>query len=53
MPEKKKDDKDAIKPDKCILFLEKPWSYLTVDLILYAPNVANRGFWRMVPTIAL
>ena len=25
----------------------------SVDLIFYAPNVANLGFWRIVPTIAL
>ena len=24
----------------------------SVDLIFYAPNVANLGFWRIVPTIA-
>ena len=26
---------------------------ITVDLIFYAPNVANLGFLRIVPTIAL
>ena len=25
----------------------------SVDLIFYAPNVANLGFWRIAPTIAL
>ena len=25
----------------------------SVNLIFYAPNVANLGFWRIVPTIAL
>ena len=25
----------------------------SVSLIFYAPNVANLGFWRIVPTIAL
>ena len=35
------------------LFLDKPRSYITVDLIFYAPNVANLSFLRIVPTIAL
>ena len=26
---------------------------ITVNLIFYASNVANLGFWRIVPTIAL
>ena len=25
----------------------------SVDLIIYAPNVANLGFWKIVLTIAL
>ena len=30
------------------------WYYnITVDLIFYAPNVANLGFWGTVLTIAL
>ena len=37
------------RPDKSVnvlffLLLDKPWSYITVDLIFYAPNVANHGF---------
>ena len=35
------------------LFLDIPQSYITVDFIFYAPNVANLGFLRIVPTIAL
>ena len=35
------------------IFLDKTRSYITVDLILYAPNVANFGFLRIVLTIAL
>ena len=35
------------------LLLDKPRSYITVNLIFYAPNVANLGFLRIVPTIAL
>ena len=30
------------------LLLDKPRSYITIDLIFYAPNVANLGFWRIV-----
>ena len=33
------------------LLLDKPRSYITVDLIFYAPNVANLGFLRIVATI--
>ena len=35
------------------LFLDKPRSYITVNLIFYTPNNANLGFWKIVPTIAL
>ena len=35
------------------LLLDKPRFYITVDLIFYAPNVANLGSLRIVPTIAL
>ena len=38
---------------KFLLFLNKPRSFITVDLIFYAPNVANLGFLMIVLTIAL
>ena len=52
----KKVNKDAIVPinvKSFLLFLDKPGSYTTVDLIFYAPNVANLIFLMIVPTIAL
>ena len=36
-----------------LLFLDRPRSYITVNLIFYAPNVANLGFLKVVLTIAL
>ena len=52
---RKKGEKDAIVPInvKSFLFLDKPRSYITADLIFYAPNVANLVFLRIVLTIAL
>ena len=35
------------------IILDKTRSYITVDLIFYAPNVANLRFWGIVPTIAV
>ena len=35
------------------LFLDKPRSYITVNLIFYAPDVANLRFWSLVLTISL
>ena len=36
-----------------MVFLDKPRSYITFDLIFYAPNVANLRFLMIVPLIAL
>ena len=33
--------------------LDKPRSYITAILFFTPPNVANLGFWNIVPTIAL
>ena len=42
--------------DPIKFFLFSKWTNLgptSVDLIFYAPNVANLGFWKIVPTIEL
>ena len=39
--------------NKLLLFLDKPWSYITVDLIFNAPNVADLGFLRKVQVRSL
>ena len=36
-----------------IFQMDKPLGPIYVNLIFYDPNVANLGFWKIVPIIAL
>ena len=48
----KKVDKDDM-PDKFKIIVLTNLGSTSVNLIFYAPNVANLVFWKTVPTIAL
>ena len=55
MPEKKgQQNPEMVDRDNILLFSN--WRTflgpISVDLIFYAPNVANLGFWRIEPKIA-